>query len=215
MRAFEGDTILAGEIVRLVVENHIRTVIETGTEYGGTAAAFAQMVPDVVTIDIERKFTSLPSNVRFIHGDSRVVLPYVMGVATPPILFYLDAHTQDFESTCPLEEELWLISHYSQKYPPPIIVIHDAQVLDHPELGYAAYKGVPIGLQMLGDILPAIYPHGYNYRFNSEATGAARGVLFIEPQPRDESKTSFTLPQSLRASQACAHTPPTALLDCR
>ncbi len=194
MKAFEGDTVLAGKIIKLVVENHIRTVIETGTEYGGTAAAFSQMVPLVITIDVEKKWKELPKNVQFIQNDSRVVLPYAIGAATPPILFYLDAHTQDFDSPCPLKEELWLIANYVRKYPPPIIVIHDALVPDHPELGYAAYQGVAIGFESVQDVLGDIYPRGYDYRFNSEATGAARGVLFIEPQ-------------SSAASQSVSHTP--------
>ncbi len=195
MRAFEGDTVLAGEIVKLVVENHIRTVIETGTEYGGTATAFSQMVPDVVTIDVKRKWESLPNNVRFIEGDSRVVLPYAIGAATPPILFYLDAHTQDFSQICPLREELRLISNYAHKYPPPVIVIHDAKVPGK-DLGYATFSHSPISYDYVADLLPDIYPRGYDYHFNSEATGARRGVLFIEPQSstanREVSRTHST-----------------------
>lgn len=182
MKAFEDDTILAGEIVRLIVAHHIRSVIETGTEYGGTATAFSKMVPHVITIDVEDKIEGeLPRNVRFIEGDSRTYLPYAIGASTPPILFYLDAHTQDFENPCPLQAELWLIANYTRKYPPPVIVIHDARVPDHPELGYAAYGGVPIGIESIKDVLEAVYPQGYDYHFNTEATGATRGVLFIEP----------------------------------
>ncbi len=188
MKAFEDDTVLAGEIVRLIVAHHIRSVIETGTEYGGTAVAFSKMVPHVVTIDVEDKVEGeLPKNVHFIEGDSRTYLPFAIGSCEPPILFYLDAHTQDFESPCPLEAELWLIANYTRKYPPPVIVIHDALVPDHPELGHASYGGVPIGLESIRNALEAVYPHGYDYHFNSEATGAARGVLFIEPStPADK-----------------------------
>ncbi len=182
MKAFEDDTVLAGEIVRLIVAHHIRSVIETGTEYGGTSVAFSKMVPHVVTIDVEDKVEGeLPKNVHFIEGDSRTYLPFAIGSCTPPILFYLDAHTQDFESPCPLEAELWLIANYTRKYPPPVIVIHDALVPDHPELGHAEYGSVPIGLESIKNVLGHIYPQGYDYHFNSEATGAARGVLFIEP----------------------------------
>ncbi len=188
MKAFEDDTVLASEIVRIIVEHHIRSVIETGTEYGGTATAFSKMVPHVVTMDVEDKVEGeLPKNVHFIEGDSRTYLTYAIGASTPPILFYLDAHTQDFNSICPLAAELWLIANYTRKYPPPVIVIHDALVPDHPELGYAEYGGTPIGLESIKDVLEHIYPHGYDYHFNSEATGAARGVLFIEPStPSDK-----------------------------
>ncbi len=188
MKAFEDDTVLAGEIVRLIVAHHIRSVIETGTEYGGTATAFSKMVPHVVTIDVEDKVGGeLPKNVHFIEGDSRTYLPFAIGSCTPPILFYLDAHTQDFEYPCPLEAELWLIANYTRKYPPPVIVIHDSWVPGHPELGYASYNGYPIGLKMVEDALKTIYPHGYGHHYNSEATGAARGVLFIEPStPSDQ-----------------------------
>ncbi len=188
MKAFEDDTVLVTEIVRLIVAHHIRSVIETGTEYGGTATAFSKMVPHVVTIDVEDKVAGeLPKNVHFIEGDSRTYLPYVIESCTPPILFYLDAHTQDFDSPCPLKEELWLIANYVRKYPPPVIVIHDSWVPGHPELGYASYNGYPIGLKMAEDALKMIYPQGYDYHFNAEATGARRGVLFIEPStPADK-----------------------------
>ena len=181
LKAFEGDSLLGVEIARLVREFNIQSAIETGTEYGGTSIALSQMVSQVVTCDIEKRVSELPGNVKFILADSRTVLAYAIGVSTPPILFYLDAHTQDFSEPCPLTEELELIARYTVKYPPPVIVIHDCRVPDHPELGFATYKGVPISLESIHTQIVSIYPHGFRFHYNSEATGARRGVLFITP----------------------------------
>lgn len=184
MKAFENDTLLWAEITRLVREFKIESVIETGTEYGGTAIALSQMVSQVITCDVERKWESLPDNVEFILGDSRHVLPDAIKWARSPILFYLDAHNPNVDEECPLSEELEQISKSLDV--PPVLVIHDALVPEHPELGYATYRGIPISYDAIHTQLDSIYHGGYySHYHNSEALGAKRGVLFIIPTVGD------------------------------
>ncbi len=193
-KAFENDTLLAVEITRLVKEYKIASVIETGTEYGGTSVALSQMVSQVVTIDVTKQFidTDLPTNVTFLLGDSRFLMPQAIALSRSPILFYLDAHTQNFDEECPLIEELRIIGAQSLEKP-PIIVVHDSLVPNHPELGYAVYRGVPISYDAIHTQLGLIYhcassiQKTYSHYYNSEALGAKRGVLFITPTVVDSS----------------------------
>lgn len=184
MKAFENDTFLRTQIHNLIVTYGVRSVIETGTEYGGTANAFAEMVQAVVTIDVTKKceLSHLYPNVIFIEGDSRSKLREAISLIPAelqPILFYLDAHTSDPLDECPLREELQKIQE--SKIKDPIIVIHDCHVPGHPELGYAVYNKQTISLEYVADLLPPLYTNGVEVRYNSEATGARQGCLFLLP----------------------------------
>ena len=184
MKAFENDTLLWAEITRLVREFKVESIIETGTEYGGTAIALSQMVSQVVTCDVEEKFTvELPQNVRFMEGDSRELMPQMISLCRSPILFYLDAHSPNGDDECPLREELAQIAAQSLDVP-PVLVIHDCLVPEHPELGYATYRGIPISYDAIHTQLGLIY-HGCSYscHYNSDALGAKCGVLFVTPKP--------------------------------
>ncbi len=176
---FEGDTFLAEAVIQLVVDWHVRSVIETGTETGVTSNAFASMVPAVFTIDVERKFGELKSNVRFLLGDTRFMLEEAISAATLPVLFYLDAHSANLSVPCPLYDELGIISRHVVD---PIIVIHDCKVPDHPEFGWASYSNGDISLDAISHLIPPIYPQGFRATHNSQATGAKQGVLFIVPK---------------------------------
>lgn len=180
MREFERDTFLKEEAVRLVKKHGIQTVIETGTEYGGTANAFSEMVPQVFTMDIKRKFNNgdLRPNVRFLLGDSRNVLKKAIVLSKAPVLFFLDAHSSIDTDPCPLRDELAIISLLANGS--PVILVHDCQV-PGTDLGFDSYKGKPISWEMVSDIVPTIFPMGFTRYFNSNADGSRRGVLFIEP----------------------------------
>ncbi len=175
---FDGDTFLAEAVIQLVVDWHIRSVIETGTETGVTSNAFASMVPCVFTIDMERKFGELKSNVRFLEGDTRFMLEEAIMAATLPVLFYLDAHSADMRFPNPLYDELGIIGRHVSD---PIIVIHDCKVPDHPEFGWASYSNGDIAFDAISHLIPPIYPQGFRATHNERATGAKSGVLFITP----------------------------------
>lgn len=180
MREFERDQFLKKEVARLVQKHGIETVIETGTEYGGTANAFAEMVRQVFTMDVKRKFNNgdLRSNVKFFLGDSRNFLHKSIILSKAPVLFFLDAHSSIDTDDCPLLDELTTISVCAP--PSPVILIHDCQVPET-DLGFDSYRGKPISWEMVSEVVPTIYPKGFTHRFNCKADGARRGVLFIEP----------------------------------
>lgn len=190
-REFENDTFLKAELERLVAKHHLKSVIETGTEFGGSANAFARMggVQIVVTIDIWRHVEDgdLLPNVKFMLGDSRLVLPEAIAyIAEPnmlPCLFFLDAHTSIETDSCPLRRELAIIGHFSTSdlaIPSPVLVIHDCMVPGK-DFGYDTYKEGPICWDAVSDLIRATYPNGHSAHFNTEATGSRRGCLFIEP----------------------------------
>lgn len=187
-RAFEKDTILASTMEALCKKHGIRAVVETGTEYGGTANAFAKWVSWVWTCDVELKVEEgdLSPRVSVAIGDSRALLPHMISAASTlqPLLFFLDAHTSNPHDVCPLVEELWAIKRavLSQQIKPPVIVIHDCKVPNHPELGFDDSATGPISWDMVKDVVPEIYPDGFKVRYNDKAEGAKRGVMIIEPK---------------------------------
>lgn len=187
MREFEKDPHLKKEMQKIVEIFHIGTVIETGTEFGGTANAFAGMVQDVITMDVEKKWWDgdLLPNVFFILGNSKQMLPVAVGralsICKSPFLFYLDAHSSIDNDECPLREELKIIGELRWMLDSPVVVIHDCLV-PGTNFGYDTYRGNPLSLEYVRDLLPAIYPDGRcSTRYNTVAGGSSRGVLFIEP----------------------------------
>lgn len=184
-REFERDSFLAKQVGFLIAKHSIASVIETGTEYGGTTNAFARLVPKVYTMDIEQKFDDgdLLPNVEFFKGDSRVKIVSAIVKADWPILFYLDAHSSIESDEGPLLDELEAIANLRVLTTKGcVVVVHDCQVPGLSELGYDSYGGQPISLELAKPGLEKIYPRGWSYFYNTHATGAKRGVLFVEPK---------------------------------
>lgn len=204
MREFENDTHLKAELQRLISKWDVRTIIETGSEYGGSANAFAAMHPVelVLTIDLEQKFgpLDLKPNVLFWQGDTRKVLPDTLKLPTAnPKLFFLDAHSSIETDECPLRHELQAIID-AKLTVPPVIVIHDCKVPGKP-FGYDTYKDGPICWEWVSDLIVRLYPDGYEKHYNEEASGSKRGCLFVEriewnpesrwkPSPEEEKRMS-------------------------
>lgn len=183
-REFENDTHLKAELQRLITKWQIKTVIETGTEYGGSANSFAGMKPveSVITMDLERKVRTdeLHRNVSFLLGDSRKVLIHALKQSlAQPILFFLDAHSSIETDECPLRHELQAI--IDARLPvSPVIVIHDCKVPGK-NFGFDTYKDGPICWEWVSDLIVRLYPEGYEKHYNEEASGSKRGCLFVEP----------------------------------
>lgn len=184
MREFENDTHLKAELQRLISKWQVRTILETGTEYGGSANAFAAMHPveTVITIDLEQKFGThdLHPHVHFYKGDSRrVLLNALIPPLTDPKLIFLDAHSSIETDECPLRHELQAV--IDARLPePPIIVIHDCKVPGK-SFGFDTYKDGPICWEWVSDLIVRIYPGGYEKHYNEESSGSKRGCLFVEP----------------------------------
>lgn len=181
---FEGDTILEQAFRDLIKKHDIKTVCETGSYMGATARKIADMGVAVVTIEVNPQYYQQAQGVHtinrptYLFGNSVDVLPeaiskYVNGNT----IYWLDAHWQAHN---PLLEELKIIADHKLR---PVIIIHDFKVPDHPELGYDSYNGQDYDWEWIKDSVEEIYgKDGYTYHYNSEATGAKRGVIFIEPK---------------------------------
>lgn len=110
----------------------VNVAIETGTFEGEGTFFLAKRFPRVITIEIlpeyidKVKNISTHSNIEYILGDSRDILPNVLENLNESAIFWLDAHNtfQYFGSTeddCPLLEELDAIfdhieKHYNQHF---------------------------------------------------------------------------------------------------
>lgn len=168
------------EIMRLCAANRIATVIETGTLYGVTTQAFADMVRNVITIDVNPTFQPLTQhpNVTALVGDSARVMDQVMPTLQRPALFFLDAHDAGLNVSCVLEE-LRVIARYAWKE--SVIAIHDFKV-EGKDFGFDTYNGLPLDLEYIRVELKWFFENGFTTRFNTQAEGDYRGVMFIEPK---------------------------------
>lgn len=187
-KGFEGDSYLKAEFERLIAKNDIKTIIETGSYLGATTRQFCQMVDNVITIEINKEYHEIAKargvtgNSRQAHydfGNSVDLLPRIIPQARHygNILFFLDAHWNDYN---PLLDELAIIADEELR---PCIAIHDFKVPDHPELGYDSYAGQDYEWSWIEESINNIYgKDGYTYHYNSQAEGAMRGVIFIEPK---------------------------------
>lgn len=174
---FEGDALLHEQMKDIIEHFGIDCVVETGTETGATAAAFAEMVANVYTVDNEDKLDRpMPSNVITHLGDSVEFLDLLLPelCAQYRILFFLDAHLAP-EYTRVLEE-LDILA--SQSCPDIVIVIHDFQVPGNDELGFDTYdEHGPLCTELIDSRLRQIFPGGsYTASYNKAANGAKRGV---------------------------------------
>jgi len=190
MKEFENDYYLRNKFITLVHDAGIKTVIETGTEYGGTANSFAYMKPvlSVITIDIDTRWTDpLHPNVYFVQGNSIEKLPHALDVLSKqklfPVLFFLDAHPSICGAFGPLADELKIIGAFWKEhadFPLPWITIHDCYS-PNKQFGFDTYHDGPISWDTHKANIMAIYPKGCTVTYNEEAVGAFRGCLFVEP----------------------------------
>ncbi len=182
---FEGDTFLKEEIERLVKKHEIAGIIETGTYMGATTLQFESMGLPVVTIEANEEYYHKAvtkfegKNILHRLGNSVDILPLLMPFTKTEFtyLFFLDAHWGEDN---PLLQELAIIAESKIK---PVIIIHDFKVPNHPELGFDSYGGQDYEWSWIEKSIENIYgKDGYNYHYNTEVTGAKRGVIFIEPK---------------------------------
>jgi hypothetical protein len=175
--AFDGDPYIEEELWRLVKKWNIHTIIETGTFKGHSTEALADMAPEVLTIEINPACEKTWPNVRQCIGDSVTLLPDMLLYATPPFLFYLDAHWLDHS---PLLDELDIIATAWLK---PVIAIHDFFNPKHPEYGYDTWDIGTYRLELIEPSLEIIYgPDGWTHWYNTNAEGSKRGIIYVEPK---------------------------------
>ena len=182
---FEGDLFARNKFQDIIESNGINTVVETGTYLGSTTRYFAQWADIVHTIEInkynyEKAKSNLYdcSNVKMHFGNSSQELAKVIATLdkSQPVLFFLDAHWEDYN---PLLAELKVIALAGLK---PFIAIHDFKVPNKPELGFDSYKGQDYEWDWIKAGIEEIYDEGgYKVEYNSEASGAKRGIIYISP----------------------------------
>jgi hypothetical protein len=167
-------------MLELITKHGINCVVETGTETGASANWLAQYVEKVYTCDVEDKWDRHPEdNVSFSLCASHRMFDNMLHLyaAQYKILFYLDAHVAPKFTALPRELELIARQNLDRC----VIVIHDFQVPDHPELGFDTYDEYgPLNRALIEPWLPRIYPGGYQVSYNSEAEGAKRGIGIVE-----------------------------------
>lgn len=182
---FEGDTIALERIKAIVKDHGIKTVIETGTYLGASTKRFAEMVNEVITIELIQenvkkaiKNCMAYANIHFFQGSSDVVLAELLPKREwPKVLIMCDAHWNSFN---PLLKELEAIANNNLR---PIIIIHDFKVPDHPELGFDVYGEIVYEWDYIKDHIEKIYgKDGFTIEYNSHAVGARRGFIYLYPK---------------------------------
>lgn len=116
--------------------NTIPIYIETGTDAGTSLSMAAKSgYKNITTIDIvecneAKARVSMYSNIKFVKGDSAVVLPDLIKDINEQIVFYLDAHYMGQEyKDLPLIKELTTIAQHPIKN--HVIIIDDVRLFNH------------------------------------------------------------------------------------
>jgi hypothetical protein len=128
-------------IVALKECSEVNSFIETGTYLGNTAYWSSRKFEQVITLEYStemyqqatRKYGHV-ENIKFLQGDSRVLLQEIISSLKQPSMFWLDAHwsggqTYGEEDECPLLEELAIINASPYDH---IILIDDARLFLSP-----------------------------------------------------------------------------------
>lgn len=173
MKPFEGDTHIPTEILKLRQRFCINYVLETGSQYGFTQKWFNENFMYAAGCEINIDFFNYCTEQRLNVMHEGAVKS--ISICKPFDLYYLDAH--GFGFPCPLKDELKAIAEKGHQ---PVIVIHDFFVPGK-DFGYDEYE-YKLCFEEIEPLLPAIYPDGYEYHYNTEANGAKRGCIFIYPK---------------------------------
>jgi predicted O-methyltransferase YrrM len=180
---FNSDHHIHREFARLAKEFGVQTIVETGTCVGNTTLGMAKMAPYVHTVEIAEKFWKVAEerfkdvpNITLHRGNSAEVLDRILPSVEPPVMFYLDAHWNDY---WPLLDEIRAAAKYGLR--DSLIVIHDFQVPGK-RWGFDRYKGKALNLQYVKPELDNLYGAGnYHHYYNTQVAGAKRGVLYVTP----------------------------------
>lgn len=183
-KGFEGDGFLRATVEELIKKHEIEAIFETGTYMGATTRQFAKMAPEVYTCEVNLDFFKTASevlrgidNIKMTWQGSQYYLQEVLPKhKEKKLFFFLDAH---WGENNPLLEELRIIAENGIK---PVIAIHDFKVPGKPELGYDVYGPIVYEWDYIAESIETIYGKEYTITYNSEAEGARRGVIFIEPK---------------------------------
>jgi predicted O-methyltransferase YrrM len=181
--AFNGDLLLKQEYEKLINKYNPEILIETGSYEGVTTEYMCSLGLPVITTEINeerysitKKNLSQYGNCSVLFGDSEIELRKIFNsIKSKKILAFLDAHWFDDRV---LQRELELLSELDHA---PIIMIHDFMVPGK-DFGYDCYGGIVYDYENYKQFFDKVYGAGnYTYRYNEEAVGIRRGVIFLEP----------------------------------
>jgi hypothetical protein len=179
--AFGRDPVLEGMVRKLVAEQGIQTVIETGSWRGYTARRFSEFVPRIETVELDQPTFDLAaetlrfSKVGLSLGHSVDWLPRLIRNAHHPILYYLDAHWCE---VWPIIDELSAIADLDDRC---CIIIHDCKVPNCPGLGFDSYNGQELTFEFVKPMLDRLRFPWRHYFNDDSAQGHRRGALFVVP----------------------------------
>jgi hypothetical protein len=182
-KAFNEDIHLQQTFIDLVKKHEPDLILETGTFKADTTEFFCSFNLPVITTELvsvyfEESKIKLQNqtNVKLFLGDSAVSLQQNFSlIQDKKIVAFLDSH---FNNDKVLERELELFKHLEKK---PILIIHDFYV-PGTDLGYDTWDGHRYDYEFYKSYFDGLYGvNGYVHSYNSEATGARRGVIIVEP----------------------------------
>lgn len=185
-QAFNNDSYVAAEFLKLKERFKVTDVIELGTCVGGTAKWLADNFFKFQTVEINNDFREIAlqrlkglDNVISFLGSSVDLLSSMLSKVNSDCIIFVDSHWAEH---FPLFDELKIIKESGLK---PIIIIHDCKVPNEPLLGYDSYNGVDISFENIKSYIEDIYGvDGYDYYYNSneQSTEIKRGVIYITPK---------------------------------
>lgn len=189
---FNGDTFICKEFLNLRDTFQLNVAVETGSCFFVTTEWLANNFENVFTVEINNDFASYgvnrvadKKNVNYLVGWHSVAFLTQSLKLNPDdrVIYFLDAH---WENDCPLLDEIQAISLLKDKYGlkhAPIIAIHDFYTGDD-SLGYDSYNGNRFDYDFIkGVILELQIAYGcmYSHKYNTEAEGAKRGIIYLFP----------------------------------
>jgi hypothetical protein len=128
-------------VLMLQMQYHLNTFVESGTYLGDTAVWASTHFDQVITIEysptLYREAAARHgriSNIRFVSGDSRLVLANIVATLTEPAIFWLDAHwsggdTAGENDSCALVDEINAINQSAVRH---FVLIDDARMFTSP-----------------------------------------------------------------------------------
>jgi hypothetical protein len=182
--AFEGDTFIKEELIKLRDKFGLTSCIETGTQYGSTTIELHSIFETVTTIEADEdcffkaQGRLLGLKVEMYLGVSELVLRKIK--IPDNVLYYLDAHGGE-PGGCPLKEELEIIA--SKNHKNVCIAIHDFKNPNHPEFGFDTFD-YELCYEEIEPYLKKIYRDGFGYHYNEEADGARQGIFYGYPKQK-------------------------------
>jgi len=183
-KALNSDIVVQKMVYKVIKDNDIEYVIETGTHVGHSTKFFSGIAKNVITTEIKEEWLNQAKdylkgliNIKFCLGDSATILKEELSkLGNDKVFLFLDAH---FNNDLALDRELQAIAESNVV---PYIMIHDFKVPSREDLDYDGWDGKEYSLENLEHLIKDIYPEGYHFYYNDESDIRQRGCIIIEPK---------------------------------